>query len=258
MKKITLAVLIVLGLVIVFSSAFPEQGEVLWKFRTNGEIYFSPALDDNGNIYFTSKDSTLYSLYPDGIERWRFKVVNENFFDPGTFGTFLPPVISEDNILYFFTQNFLYAFDSEGGIKWKYKRISSRSPDIKTPVLLEKTINIFDYTSSDANSSTSLIILDQQKGTLVKKVEGIKLLITIGAVPVGSQKEIYIYGISWNEEERKIDGSGILILDRNQESKWLIKLGNETGDPYSGWPQLAPPAIDYDGTLYFGTNKGKF
>ncbi|MDH4223876.1 MAG: PQQ-binding-like beta-propeller repeat protein, partial [candidate division Zixibacteria bacterium] len=43
------------------------------KFCTNGPIDCSPAVDGNGIIYFGSRDSTLYALYPDGNVRWTYK-----------------------------------------------------------------------------------------------------------------------------------------------------------------------------------------
>ena len=41
-----------------------NPGKLKWKFQAGGEIFSSPTLGPNGNIYFCSYDYHLYSVYP--------------------------------------------------------------------------------------------------------------------------------------------------------------------------------------------------
>ena len=45
-----------------------------WCYTTGGAIWWgmSPAIDDEGNIYFGSDDGKVYSLISDGLERWSY------------------------------------------------------------------------------------------------------------------------------------------------------------------------------------------
>jgi outer membrane protein assembly factor BamB len=50
---------------------FPGPGE--WRFRTNGEIESSAAIDPNdGTIYIGSDDGNVWAINPNGTEKWRF------------------------------------------------------------------------------------------------------------------------------------------------------------------------------------------
>jgi len=50
-----------------------DEGLLNWKYKTNGSIDGSPVIDGDGIIYFASRDSYLYALYPNGSLRWKFK-----------------------------------------------------------------------------------------------------------------------------------------------------------------------------------------
>lgn len=80
--------------------AFDTNGNIKWKYKTEGYIKNSIAIDSNGTIYFGSNDSKLYALNPDGSLKW--------FYQTG--GAVGSPSIGDRGILYFgSTDNFLYA-----------------------------------------------------------------------------------------------------------------------------------------------------
>ena len=55
---------------------FPGPGE--WRFRTNGEIESSAAIDPrNGTIYIGSDDGNVWAINPNGSEKWRFPTGGE-------------------------------------------------------------------------------------------------------------------------------------------------------------------------------------
>ncbi len=48
-----------------------------WKYSTGGAVNSSPAIDNNGNIYFGSEDKNIYSLNKKGIVRWKYTTKGE-------------------------------------------------------------------------------------------------------------------------------------------------------------------------------------
>jgi len=50
-----------------------NEGLIKWTFWTDFGISSSPAIDEDGIIYVSSKDDYLYALYPNGTEKWRLE-----------------------------------------------------------------------------------------------------------------------------------------------------------------------------------------
>ena len=98
-------------------------GELVWQFPAVGSISSSPAVADDGTIYFGTEDGLFYALNPDGLPRW-------------VFDTWYPilssPAIDRDGIIYF------------GGIDYLFYAIESVSQDsarIKWMVTTNSTIS---------------------------------------------------------------------------------------------------------------------
>jgi hypothetical protein len=53
------------------SSVTAQGPQVKWQFSADDEIVSTPALGEDGTIYFTSRQS-LYALAPDGKMKWRY------------------------------------------------------------------------------------------------------------------------------------------------------------------------------------------
>ncbi|WP_232299518.1 outer membrane protein assembly factor BamB family protein [Pontibacillus chungwhensis] len=52
----------------------PETGEILWNFKTKGEVMPTPAYHDR-TVYITTGDDHLYAVDPkDGTEKWKLKL----------------------------------------------------------------------------------------------------------------------------------------------------------------------------------------
>ncbi|MFC1529169.1 PQQ-binding-like beta-propeller repeat protein [Gemmatimonadota bacterium] len=82
-------------------SAFSAQGDLLWNYSTSAKVITTPAVGDDGSIYFGCHDGYLYALDDAGSLSWRY--------DSGSWiGS--SPAIADDGTLYFgSSQYFLYA-----------------------------------------------------------------------------------------------------------------------------------------------------
>jgi eukaryotic-like serine/threonine-protein kinase len=49
------------------------NGEIVWKYETDGQIWSSPSYYDN-MIYFGSDDGFIYSVSPNGSLKWKSKL----------------------------------------------------------------------------------------------------------------------------------------------------------------------------------------
>jgi outer membrane protein assembly factor BamB len=87
--------------------ALDALGNLLWSNLYNGEIYSTPAIADNGLIYFGCYNGYFYVIHPDGSEKWSINTES---------GLATSPVIANNGIIYFTTENgFLYAVYGENG-----------------------------------------------------------------------------------------------------------------------------------------------
>lgn len=95
-----------------------STGEEIWSFQTgdaNGEIISSPALADDGTIYFgtwinSGTSGRFWALNPDGSNKWNYKP---------SWGVSGSPAVGDDGTVYFGTgdSNF-WALYPNGDFKW--------------------------------------------------------------------------------------------------------------------------------------------
>jgi len=109
-----------------------NNGVELWRFKAEIGIESSPAIDQDGVIYFGSNEHYLHALYPNGTEKWRA--------DCGHWVT-SSPAIAEDGTIYVGSwDNHLYAINANGTIKWRFYTVDTiRS----SPVIDEEGIIYF-------------------------------------------------------------------------------------------------------------------
>ncbi|MEJ2728832.1 MAG: PQQ-binding-like beta-propeller repeat protein, partial [Deltaproteobacteria bacterium] len=88
---------------------FPGPGE--WRFRTNGEIESSAAVDPtDGTIYIGSDDFNVWAINPNGTEKWRFPTGNE---------VESSPFVDLDGTVYIgSTDGNVYAINPNRTLKW--------------------------------------------------------------------------------------------------------------------------------------------
>ena len=91
--------------------ALNADGTKRWQFTTPGEIVSSPAIGADGTIYFGSHDRKFYALAPDGRKKWEF----------ATGGPIISsPALNKDQCLYFTSvDGCLYALNLDGSLRWR-------------------------------------------------------------------------------------------------------------------------------------------
>ncbi len=107
--------LFVIALFALVASTKAEPGDELWRFETGDEIFASPAMDRDGNVYFGSRDNFVYSLTPSGELRWSFEA--------GDWVDSSPVLSFDEKVLYFGSwDNRMYAVSAESGaLQWSYE-----------------------------------------------------------------------------------------------------------------------------------------
>jgi len=90
-----------------------RNGQLLWSFEADGPIPQSPAIGDDGTVYFGSKDGKIYALDHDGTCKWTFTAGGQINFSP---------CIGWDNNIYFGSTNGnLYSVDPNGILNWFFE-----------------------------------------------------------------------------------------------------------------------------------------
>ncbi len=204
------------------------NGSVFTKSGTGGYdawkgILSSPAIADDGTIYFTSMSSKLFALNPDGTEKWNFSMVL-------SVDIWSSPAIGKDGTVYVGSHDDfngrLYAINPDGTEKWRFQTES-------------------DVSSSPAIGNDGTIYIATGDGHLyainpdgTKKwgfgftgfADSSPAIGSDGTIYVGATREGALYAINH-------DGT----------KKWSLKLGPSI-DVWSS------PAIGKDGTIYIGAD----
>ncbi|MHA1969264.1 MAG: outer membrane protein assembly factor BamB family protein, partial [Candidatus Hodarchaeales archaeon] len=95
--------------------AYDLNGSEIWKYQQEWESRdSSPAISEDGTIYFGDWSGFLYALNPDGTLKWRYKL--DDFISSS-------PAIDKDGNIYCISwehfDEHLYAFSPDGKRKWK-------------------------------------------------------------------------------------------------------------------------------------------
>jgi len=195
----------------------------LWEFKTNSNIYSSPAIGKDGTIYVGSLDNSLYAINPDGTKKWEFLTGGSIFASPtiGTDGTIY--IASWDEIL--------YAINPDGTTKWVY---SLGHENTSSPAI-DKNGTIYIGTCDPHHSLYAL----SPFGTIkwIYRFEGLYQYIFHSSPAIDSEGTIYIGG-----------SSKVYAINSDGSEKWVY----ETGDDIE-----SSPAIATDGTIYIGLRNNK-
>ena len=197
-----------------------------WTYQTNGNIYSSPAVDSNGNIYFGSGDNKLYALENNGSLKWTF--------DEATDWIDSSPAIGDDGTVYVGSwDNKLYAIDSaDGTSKWSFETGSAvtASPAIGADgtIYFGSSDYFFYALESNGSQKWSYFVGDE-----------------INSSPaIGEDGSIY-FGAN--------DGD-FYAIDENGTLKWTYTVPDTVADTNN--TILSSPALDISGKIYFGCKNG--
>ncbi|GEM_PF-2685121 len=190
-----------------------SEGNKRWNYTVGGyespdfggDVRASPAIGEDGTIYFASYNYRVYALDEEGNEMWRF----------GTGGQiFSSPAVGDDGTIYIGSgDDHLYAISPEGREKWAFK----------TGFLFELSRDDHAQYLEEGNVSTELIEAFEEKGHELNIDANL------------TKEEENIWGVEGEDYE--------------------IKMGEETLDIYGAGDEIhSSPAIGPEGNIYFGSS----
>jgi outer membrane protein assembly factor BamB len=196
--------------------AFNPDGTIKWKFRSKSPIWESPAIGNDGSIYFSS--DIFYALDKEGKLKWTL---------PN--GGATSPVLGNDGTIYDISFNQIFALNNNGSIKW-FGTFSSNT--VGCPALgLDGSIYL--------GCIDGIFYAINTDGSLKWKYETGSKINTTPAI--GLDGSIY-FG----------DANGILYaINTDGSLKWKYK----TGSAIKIIPGPSP-VIGLDGSIYFGDANG--
>ena len=104
--------------------AVNPDGTRKWTFRAGLEIWSSPAVGADGTIYFGCRDRKFYAVGSEGHLKWSF---------PTGAWVDASPAIGSDGTLYFGSwDNYFYALNSDGSRKWRF---ATGGPIVSSPAV---------------------------------------------------------------------------------------------------------------------------
>jgi outer membrane protein assembly factor BamB/protocatechuate 3,4-dioxygenase beta subunit len=193
-----------------------KKSSLYWKYSSVEDIESSPIIDNNGNVYFVSKNNYMYAITPEGDLYWRIS-------RPEAFMT--DPVIDENGTIYVGTDNDkLYAINSsDGSTKWVRSLTQEYNNSVRTPAI-----------SSDGTvyfaTSERLYSINGNDGTLNWKHDTPPNKLINSNPVIGPDGTVYI-GVDYS----------LYAIDSDGNKIWEY--------PTNHWFEISP-SIDSDGTVY--------
>lgn len=282
--------------------AVNPDGTLKWKFDAGEPVYSeewnvwkgilaSPAINQDGTIYFVSMSNNFFALNPDGTEKWRYPVhVFVNLWTS--------PAIGPDGTIYIGSESYppgkevkqefggrLYALNPDGTLKWRY---DTDSAGFGNPPAIGKDGIIYtaggDWDEGKKNFASAIFAFNPDGSVKWKfkpdaVVEGSPTIADDGTIYVGTKNGKF-YALNPEGDQRWIfqTGGGISALAALGKDK-TIYIGSWDGNFYALNPEgkelwrfdikkdrdpkifesypgkeaiSASAAISAEGTIYFG------
>jgi len=240
--------------------AFYPNGMLKWRYDT-GSIWSSPAIGEDGVIYFGTQDGmnpptgAINALYPNGTLKWKYQTNHIVYSSPaignngiiycGSHDTYLyalysnngtlqwkfqtgdwirtSPCIADNGTIYCVSlDNYLYAVYPNGTMKWRTNVGAGTSPTISQDGTIYAGYSNL-YAINPINGSVEWTF-NPGPGRTIR-----------GATPCNSVDGIIYFGTS--------DGGEIIAVNFNGSERWRKSIGMCESSP----------AIAEDGTMYIGT-----
>ena len=240
--------------------SLPDSLQLLWKFKTGGDIKSSPAIDA-GLVFIGSADANVYAVdLEKGHKVWEYQTGD---------AIEATPCVVDGGVFVGSSDSFLYALDANtGSLKWKYETNGeilgaanwTRSPDgRRTWILVGSYDNI-------------LYCLDSANGKLIWKYETDNYIngspaVGEGIVAFGGcDAMIHIVSLTDGSEIKQID-SGSFIAASAAIFEGRVYVGNydnvfisadiasgKIAWKYSGsdYPFFSSPAVDRNVVIFGG------
>ena len=211
------------------------ENKVIWKLALQKHVYYGcPAVADDGTIYistgiFIHTDwGSLHAVNPDGTIKWSY----DCDLNPYT------PVIGQDGTV--FIQDFhntVYAIESNGNLRWKFT-------DFDNPVHIwydmGQRIPAIGSDGTVYIAADGLYALDPATGERLWRFNPRYSSCCRQSPVIGPDGTIYIF----------IHQHDFYAVNPDSTQKWHAQLDHEEEMAFSC------PAIDQDGTLYIGAERG--
>jgi outer membrane protein assembly factor BamB len=194
--------------------ALHPDGTVKWKYHTGDVITGSPAIGPDGTVYIGSHDSSLYAFYPDN------GTVRWRFYTGGWVR--VSPCVGDDGTVYCVSfDNYLYAiYPNNGTMKWRTFVNAGTNPTIGSDGTIYAGWNIL-YAINPFDGS------EKWNFTVNGYIEG--------GTPCTSKEGIIYLGTS--------AGSELIAINPDGTLRWRHHIG----------VCQSPPAIDSNGWIYIGS-----
>jgi len=210
--------------------ALNPDGTLKWLYKTHHDksINSTPAILQDGTIYFGDSSGYFYALTKSGTLKWVYET------DSSIVGS---PAIGYDGIVYIgSTDGFLYALTQNGELIWKYKAGRGTATHQDRYYNIESSPAIGHDGTVYIGSGDSHLYALTPYGTLKWKFKA-RHFIEKGSPAIGSDGTVYF----------TCHGHSLYALTPSGDIKWEYKMGD---------PGYTSPAIAADGTIYAGSYTG--
>ena len=224
----------------------PLTGKRIWHFAhttwPSRECIASPVIGQDGTIYVTIGEDSLYAINPDGSLRWEFRFANE--WDM----SFASPAIDQNGVIYLGVEgdwqsvdsSNVYAINPDGTQRWKYPVEGGRF--VRSSPAIGSDGRIYISTKAGGDSLTAKLLALSSSGQKVWEYT----LAHIHQTPDDSYSSpsIGADGLIYFGAETGF----IYAINPDGSLNWMHQL--RYGINWSS------PAIADDGTIYIGTLAG--
>ena len=102
------------------------DGTLLWEFKADGGMEASPTIGEDDTIYFGGMDGYLYAVKKGGSLKWKTKIGTPAIKGYGgskhlSSITSTPAIDKQGNIYVTSRDQYIFALNSDGEIKWKFQ-----------------------------------------------------------------------------------------------------------------------------------------
>ncbi len=205
-----------------------KEGELVWKFPTEGRVVASPSIAPDGTIYIGTEDGFMYAIKPDGSAAWT------NPFETGAKIMTRPAVDTEGNIYFGSFSGEFYALEPSRAPKWKF----DTGQDIWTSAVIRADGTVY-FGADDGY----FYALDTESGKVKWTYEIEANWQQSSTAALGLDGSIYF----------TLYDNTFYAINRIGEALWTVKLEGDGEDRAT----FSSPSLLDDGKIYVGTKDGK-